>query len=96
MDENDTLSDTEDLLDELIRLTNVPVRRPGDITVNDYATRARCSRVTARTRLNGLVEEGILETEMVRRDPDSGRQIRVWRRRVDREDNGSDDDSGIH
>ena len=68
----------DDLLEEIVRYTELPAMREGDITLADYVERVGVKRDAAATRLQRLVDEGILETEMAK-CPD-GRNRRVYRR----------------
>jgi len=65
------------LLDEIVKLTQVRVVQPNDITIADYQAATGMSPATSRARLNELVERGILETATAF-DMDSNRRVRVW------------------
>lgn len=76
-------SSSDDLLREIVELTSVPEVEPGDITVKIFAQAAGICKKTARARLDKLVQQGILVTpEGKRREPESNRPVRVWRRAV--------------
>ncbi len=72
------------LLRELVELTTVPEVESGDVTITLFVEAAgNISRMQARRRLDSLVERGILVTPKgKRRDPATGRQVRVWRKKV--------------
>lgn len=65
------------ILDEMIRLTEPPHIQPGDITLVEYAERAGITRGAAKQRLQKIVDNGLLETLLVK-CPD-GKYRRVYR-----------------
>jgi len=72
------VTDKEQLLAEIVAYTGLPAMREGDITLADYVERVGVKRDAAATRLQRLVDEGILETEMAKCS--DGRNRRVYRR----------------
>ena len=66
------------ILDELIALDRLPPRQPGDFTLQEYAERAELTEATARYRLKGKVQQGLLETAEVQGA--DRRKVRIWRR----------------
>lgn len=67
------------ILDEIMALTQIPDRQPGDIDASDYADRARCGDTTARRHLDLLVEKGAMTTPGFVYDRTKCRKVRVWR-----------------
>lgn len=75
-------SSSNAFLREIVELTNVPEMELDDITVSLFAKAAgNINRKQARRRLDRLVERGVLVSpEGKRRNPVTGRQVRVWRK----------------
>jgi len=72
----------EAALAEIVTLTTLPGRRPGDVTVKDYVEAIRdqggsISENAARNRLDKAATVGLLESEIVM---DGGRRKRVYRK----------------
>lgn len=67
------------ILTEILELTQVPKRQPGDITAQDYTDADGCSETTAVRRMNELVEVGTHVTAMVY-DTEIRHLVRVWRK----------------
>jgi len=70
------------LLAEIRQLTAPPAICPGDVTLAEVAAELGLSRAGARHRMNHLVEQGLVDTALVV-DPQSNRQVRVYRRRAE-------------
>jgi DNA-binding Lrp family transcriptional regulator len=69
----------DELLAEIIALTSLPARQPGDITVYDLAEATGIPIQTAENRLKRLVRDGVLATDLVV-DPATSRRVRVYRK----------------
>lgn len=66
------------ILSELIELTEIyPEKRDDEVMLMEYADEVHLSRNSARTRLDKLVEKGILETHLARYD---NKTVRVYRK----------------
>ncbi len=68
-----------DILDEIIELTSPPLRMASDITAQEYALRTGVTDTTAASRLNKLVEQGVLTSHRVY-DKTIQHYVRVWRK----------------
>ena len=75
---HDSLSDN--LLREIVEMTTVPAMEPGDITVAMFAAFAKIPPKTARSRLDALVRDGIMEVAEGKRRNEDNRPVCVWRR----------------
>lgn len=69
------------LIDEIVAAYGCGERQPGDVDAKQMMQRWGVSRGTVVSRLNKLVERGLLASEIV---VSNGREMRVWRKATSR------------
>jgi hypothetical protein len=68
---------TQDILEELAKL-ETPLRGEIEgVTIEEYRRRVNCGRKRARTVLDGMVNQGVMEI-VVRRSRKQGHEIEVY------------------
>ena len=69
----------DEILEEIDRLAGTPEIQPGDITVAMLEEMWHRSESAIRRRMDKLVECGKFTTHLVY-DPETARQVRIWRK----------------
>jgi hypothetical protein len=68
---------TQDILEELAKL-ETPLRKDNEgVTIEEYRRRVNCGRKRARTVLDAMVSQGVMEI-VVRRSRKQGHEIEVY------------------